>query len=263
MRRPPQAAFSLFITPCQPFYQCPTQSSPIDLSKIQCTWQCGQPQIRLTTLTILMLIWAGGDIYICSYCPFKNPNTLPYPYMKKFKLILTLGLFAGITMFSACGSGTDEAAEKARLDSLRADSTMKADAEKRAMDSIAAADAAAKAVMDSVAAADAAAAAGGSRGGSTASSKPGGDAGTKGTGSSGVTTTGGDAGTKGTGSSGVKGSGTTSGPTGVKGSGTQSGSSGPTGVKGKYPSPIPKEKAASLRPSPFSGPPLPMMDLGW
>ncbi len=149
--------------------------------------------------------------------------------MKKLKFFLTLGLFGGVSLLSACG-GSDEEAAKKLADSLRADSTMKADLAKKAEDSIASA-MTAQHISDSIAA---------------AASLAGGDAGTKGTGSSGVvktagsgdaSSTGGDAGTKGTGSSGIKGGGSgTSGTTsGIKGSGTdsKSGTETKSGIKGK------------------------------
>lgn len=84
--------------------------------------------------------------------------------MKTLKLILTLGLFSGVVMFSACGDGGAAEAAKKMQDSLRADSTMKADKAKHEADSISAA-ITAKHVADSIAAADSAAAAPAPKGG--------------------------------------------------------------------------------------------------
>jgi hypothetical protein len=67
--------------------------------------------------------------------------------MKKFKLFLTLALFGGVAFFSACDNGAAEEAAKKLADSLRTDSTMKADMAKKAEDSIAAAASAAAAQL--------------------------------------------------------------------------------------------------------------------
>lgn len=94
--------------------------------------------------------------------------------MKKFKLLLTLGLFMGVvTLVTSCGGGADAEAEKHRLDSLRQDSIMKADKEKAYNDSV-------QAVLDSMqraadslkAAADAANAASHHSGGHSAPKPP-------------------------------------------------------------------------------------------
>ena len=71
------------------------------------------------------------------------------------KRVFTLLAIAGMLTFVACGpSAKEKAAEQAKLDSLKQDSIMKAEAEaKRIQDSIAAAQAAAieKAKQDSIA----------------------------------------------------------------------------------------------------------------
>jgi hypothetical protein len=154
--------------------------------------------------------------------------------MKKFKLILTLALFAGVTLISACG-GSDEEAAKKLADSLRQDSIMKAEKEKHEADSIAA-------VLDSMQrAADSLAAAADAANAKAAAAGKGGKAPTKPVvkviENPKVNTTTGTTTPTTTGPTGVKGSAgnpTNTGPTGVKGSGTQSGTNtGPTGVKGK------------------------------
>jgi hypothetical protein len=194
-----------------------------------------QANIRLlTTLTNQILCHTRMHPYICpvvSLYQVKNIKSI----MKKLKLILTLGLFAGITMLATSCGGNNEEAEKARLDSLRADSTMKADREKAMADSIAQA-----AALDSLnRIADSLAAAADAANAKAAAAGKGGKAKTptvvkienpK------VNTTTATTTTTTTGPTGVKGSAgstTSGGPTGVKGSGTQGGSTGPTGVKGK------------------------------